>query len=201
MTHQKIRRLILAALFAALTAIGAYIKIPLGPAPLTLQTLFTLLAGLILGPWGGALSQLLYMALGLIGLPVFTSGGGLAAVLTPSFGFVIGFVLAPLVMGGLNRLWPAGAAPAGQVSARRRTYLRLLTLSLAGTLVIYLLGVPYMYLILRQVNGVSLTFLQALKSGCLIFLPGDLLKCLLAAYTGQKLQPWLRHRLPGLARD
>ncbi|MDD2214725.1 MAG: biotin transporter BioY [Oscillospiraceae bacterium] len=186
MTHQQIRRLTLAALFAALTVIGAYIKIPIGPAPITLQTLFTLLAGLILGPWTGALSQLLYMGLGLIGLPVFTSGGGLTAILTPSFGFVIGFVLAPLAMGGLERI-----RRTRQPRTRGRAYLSLLLLALVGTAVIYLVGVPYMYLVLRHVNGVTLTFMQALKTGCLVFLPGDLAKCLLAAYVGQKLRPWL----------
>jgi len=72
----KTKNMILAALFAALTAAGALIRIPLGPAPITLQFFFTALAGILLGPYLGALSQLMYVLLGLAGLPVFTAGGG-----------------------------------------------------------------------------------------------------------------------------
>ncbi|MCK4308969.1 MAG: biotin transporter BioY, partial [Candidatus Atribacteria bacterium] len=61
----------LISLFAALTAVGAFISIPLHPVPITLQTLFTLLAGMILGSTLGATSQIIYVLLGIIGLPVF----------------------------------------------------------------------------------------------------------------------------------
>ena len=75
--HSKTRSLILAALFAALTAIGAFLKIPLGALSLTLQFFFTAMAGVLLGPRWGAASQAVFVALGLAGLPVFTMGGGL----------------------------------------------------------------------------------------------------------------------------
>ena len=88
--HSKTRSLILAALFAALTAIGAFLKIPLGALSLTLQFLFTAMAGVLLGPRWGAASQAVYVALGLAGLPVFTMGGGLGYVFQPSFGFLLG---------------------------------------------------------------------------------------------------------------
>ena len=78
--HSKTRSLILAALFAALTAIGAFLKIPLGALSLTLQFFFTAMAGVLLGPRWGAASQAVYVALGLAGLPVFTMGGGLGYV-------------------------------------------------------------------------------------------------------------------------
>ena len=68
--HSKTRSLILAALFAALTAIGAFLKIPLGALSLTLQFFFTAMAGVLLGPRWGAASQAVYVALGLAGLPV-----------------------------------------------------------------------------------------------------------------------------------
>lgn len=71
------RDLILVAIFAALTAIGAFIKIPVPYVPFTLQYLFCALAGMILGSKLGALSQIVYVAIGLAGLPVFTEGGGI----------------------------------------------------------------------------------------------------------------------------
>ena len=72
----KARNLILTALFAALTAIGAFIRIPFAFSSITLQFFFTAMAGLLLGAKLGALSQLLYVVLGLVGVPIFAAGGG-----------------------------------------------------------------------------------------------------------------------------
>ena len=93
------RKLVYTALLAALTAAGAFIRIPIGISVITLQFLFTAMAGVLLGPGGGALSQGVYVALGLVGLPIFTAGGGFGYVLQPSFGFLLGLI-------------PAGAAAA-----------------------------------------------------------------------------------------
>ncbi len=91
----KTKMLLLTALFAALTAVGAFLKIPIPPVAITLQTLFMVLAGLLLGAKYGALSQLVYVALGLVGLPIFTQGGGFSYVLMPSFGFLLGLIPSP----------------------------------------------------------------------------------------------------------
>lgn len=111
--HSKTRSLILAALFAALTAIGAFLKIPLGALSLTLQFFFTAMAGVLLGPRWGAASQAVYVALGLMGLPVFTLGGGLGYVFQPSFGFLLGLIPAAWVIGRL-----AGRGPRPGASSR-----------------------------------------------------------------------------------
>lgn len=97
--HDMTRNMVLAALFAALTAIGAFLQIPTGTVPITLQFLFTALAGLLLGWKWGAVSQLLYVGIGLLGLPVFTQGGGIGYVLQPSFGFLLGLIPAAAVIG------------------------------------------------------------------------------------------------------
>ena len=81
--------LVLTALFAALTAIGAFLRIPAGEISFTLQVFFTSMAGILLGPWWGAASQVVYVLLGLIGLPIFTEGGGLMYLAKPSCGFVL----------------------------------------------------------------------------------------------------------------
>lgn len=87
----RTRTITLCGLFAALTAIGAFIKIPLPPplVPFTLQFLFCALAGVLLGSKVGALSQLIYVLVGLVGIPVFTEGSGLHYVVKPTFGYLI----------------------------------------------------------------------------------------------------------------
>ena len=83
----SLRGMVYAALFGALTAVGAYIIIPLPPVPITLQTLFLGLAALLLGGRLGALSQTVYVLLGVIGLPVFAGGkAGLGVLLGPDGG-------------------------------------------------------------------------------------------------------------------
>ena len=100
--HRTLRSLILAALLGALTAIGAWLQIPVGITSITLQFLFTAFAGVLLGWKWGAVSQLLYVAIGLLGLPVFTQGGGIGYVLQPSFGFLLGLIPAAAVIGALS---------------------------------------------------------------------------------------------------
>ena len=98
----KTRNLILVAMFAALTAVGAFIKVPIPYIPFTLQYLFCALAELILGSRLGALSQIVYVAIGLSGVPVFTEGGGLGYIFKPTFGYLIGFIVAAYVIGKIR---------------------------------------------------------------------------------------------------
>lgn len=176
----KTRNMILVALFTALTAIGAFIKIPLPFVPITLQVIFVFMAGLILGKKLGALSQILYVGLGLIGIPVFTQGGGPGYILKPSFGYLIGFIVGAYVIGLIIEK--------GEVN-----FTRSLIGSLCGLIVIYALGVPYLYIILNRVMGVDISFLGALKSGMLVFLPGDLLKSLIVAYLVPNIHSRLKY--------
>ncbi|MBL4935958.1 biotin transporter BioY [Clostridium sp. YIM B02515] len=170
------REMIFTALFAALTAIGAFIKIPIGAVPITLQFLFTALAGIMLGSRLGALSQLLYVIIGLLGIPVFASGAvGLNAVISPSFGYLIGFVLGAYVIGKVTE------------SSRKAGFVRLFTACILGMIVIYLIGVPYLYLIIKNVMGKNINFSSVLKTGFIVFLPGDLTKCIIAAALGAKI--------------
>ena len=97
--HMKTKDLVLCAMFVALIAVGAFIKIPVPVVPFTLQFLFTMLAGLLLGPVNGALAVVVYIVLGLIGLPIFTQGGGPGYIFQPSFGYIIGFAVAAYVNG------------------------------------------------------------------------------------------------------
>ncbi|NLW42531.1 MAG: biotin transporter BioY [Tissierellia bacterium] len=155
------------SMFAALTAIGAYVSVPIGHVPITLQSMFVLMSGVILGSKRGAISQIVYMVVGLIGLPVFAGGrGGIATIMTPSFGFIFGFVAMAYISGylyerGVN-VWIS---------------------SFVATIVLYLVGLPYMAFILNSVMGNSFDFLKILNLGLIPFIPGDSLKVLATAFS------------------
>jgi biotin transporter BioY len=87
--------------FTLLTAISAKLKIEIGPVPITMQTFAVLLSGALLGAKRGALSQIFYLLGGLAGIPWFARGGGIAYLMSPTFGYIIGFVLAAFVVGFL----------------------------------------------------------------------------------------------------
>lgn len=156
-----------AALMAALTAAGAFLKFPLGAMSFTMQDMFTILAGVLLGWKWGAASQGVYVALGLMGLPIFTQGGGLGYVFQPSFGFLLGLIPAAALTGLL----------AGEGDDRRR----IVFACGAGLAVMYLIGVPYMGMILNLYLGKDLTVWTIVKTGMLIYLPGDALKVAVVA--------------------
>ncbi len=156
------------AVFAALIAAASIAPgVPIGPVPITLQTLAILLTGLVLGHWRGLAATVLYVVVGLAGLPVFAGGAaGLGILAKPSAGYLLSFPLAALVAGGLATL------------VRRRTGAWLpasLTAIAAAVslLIIHPLG------ILGLMVNLKAPFLKALTID-LAFVPGDLAKSLLA---------------------
>ena len=115
---RAVPRIAAVALFVIATAIGARISvpIPLSPVPMTLQTLFVLLAGAVLGPKLGAASQLAYLAAGIAGLPVFVGGAGLAYLLGPTGGYLMTFPIAAYLAGVVvDRVPRRGIAGAGML--------------------------------------------------------------------------------------
>ncbi len=133
----NVRDMTLVALFAALMVVGAYLKIPLPWVSLTFQPFFCAFAGILLGARLGFLSQLVYIAMGLVGLPVFTQGGGLLYVLKPSFGYLIGFAAGAYIIGKISE------------TLGRVNVVNSAAALISGLVVIYAIGVPYTYLILR----------------------------------------------------
>ncbi|MBW3605528.1 MAG: biotin transporter BioY [Actinobacteria bacterium] len=150
---------------AGLTALAAQIRIPLpgSPVPITGSTFAVLLGAAALGPLRGSIAQAVYVALGLAGLPVFTNAeSGVAYFTGATGGYLVGFVVASVVVGAL---------------ARRGAGRRMLGAALAfaaGSLVIYALGVPW----LVRVTGMPLG--EALWLGAGVFLAGDAIKALAA---------------------
>lgn len=148
---------------AALTGLAAQISVPLliTPVPLSLQTLTVLLAGAALGPMRGGLAMLLYLAAGMAGVPWFSEQR--SGIDFPSFGYIVGFVLAAVVVGALAR---RGAD---------RTVVGTVGLMVAGNLLIYALGVAWL------ASSLGVTLARALELGAIPFLIGDGLKIALAA--------------------
>ncbi len=150
------------AVMTLLTVVAARLSIPMQPVPFTLQPLAVLLAGLILGARDGALSQLAYLALIALNLPVDASMRGAAALVGPTAGYLVGFVGAAFVAGllverGTGRLWQ-----------------RLLA-GVAGTAVIYLFGI----VILKHVTGMD--WEAAWAAGAAPFIVPDVAKAVIAA--------------------
>ena len=155
MKNIKTRDLIYCALFAALTAIGAFLHFQLFQATITLQFFFTAMAGLLLGAKLGALSQLLYVVLGLVGVPIFAAGGGFGYIFNPTFGFLLGLIPTAWVI--------------GKIAEKDRSVPRLLLACFAGLAVLYLVGLPYIALIVNvykggNVSGMTLHGLHAALS-------------------------------------
>lgn len=173
MKHLPIRELTLCALFCALTALGAFLTIPLPYGQITLQWLFTVLTGFVLAPRAALFSQIAYLLLGLMGAPVFSGfSGGISAILSPTFGFVPGMVIcAPLVSLLLRALTP-----------HLRFSRAALLSGLVGLAITYLCGALWGWGFLRIALSQSVSPLYLMWNWCLIYLPLDLLK-LAAALT------------------
>lgn len=153
---------VFAALVAALGLPGGFSVF--GTVPITAQTLGVMLAGAVLGPWRGALSMAVLLALVALGLPLLSGGrGGLGAFVGPSAGYLFGWIAGAAVIGAIVH---AGPRP-----ARWRTVLGILV---GGIPVIYAVGIPVQALVTRL--PLEATALQSL-----VFLPGDLAKVALAA--------------------
>lgn len=165
-----VKKLVYASLFAALTAVAAWVTIPLPYVPLTLQTFFVILAGALLGAYFGALSMIVYLLLGFVGLPVFSGGrSGLGVLAGSTGGYLVGFVLCAIVVGLL-------------VERRKSPGFLWYCMSMAaGTLALYACGAAWLSVVMRW------DIAQALAVGTLPFLPGDILKIVVAAFIAKRV--------------
>jgi biotin transport system substrate-specific component len=175
-------QLVLCALFAAVTAILSQLAIPIGPVPINLATFSVFCAGALLGSRLGALSQLIYVLLGAVGVPVFAMfTGGVGRLTGPTGGFIVGYAAAAWIVGTLARRW-----------GDRFSALALAMAAGAGSY--FLLGSVW-FMIVTQ-SDLS----QALMACVIPFLPGDALKILLAATLTRRLRPIMDSRLPSVKK-
>ncbi len=183
MKNKKIvntRALILCALFSALIAVGAFIKIPVPVVPFTLQFLFTTLAGLLLGRKLGAISVSVYIAVGLLGIPVFTGGGGIAYIFQPTFGYIIGFLVGTYVTGFIAE------------KSSNPSFKRLLFAGLAGLSIVYLFGMVYYYFIVNYYMNSTIGVWSLILYCFILAVPGDLAICYACAIISKRLIPMMK---------
>ena len=172
----SVRPMIYASMFAAMTAIGAFIRVPIpvSPVPITLQVFFVLLAGLLLGSKWAGMSMIVYVMLGIIGFPVFSGGlSGIGVILGPTGGYLIGFIPGAFVTGLVNETFG-------------RSTLAAIGAMIAGLATIYLLGVAQ----LSVVAGLSIP--QSVVIGVLPFLIGDSIKLVAALIVSRLAGPVIR---------
>ncbi|MBQ7957002.1 MAG: biotin transporter BioY [Clostridia bacterium] len=174
---KRTKEMCICALITALMCAGAFIKIPT-PLPITLQTFFTCLAGLLLGGKKGSVSVAVYILIGLTGLPVFAEGGGIHYILKPSFGYIIGFL--------------PGTFITGKFAESGISFKKFLSASLAGMVAIYIAGITYYFLISEFYLHNEIGIKWLLTYGFLMTLPGDIIMCALASSLGLKLRKILK---------
>jgi biotin transport system substrate-specific component len=184
----KTKDLVLVALFTAMIIVLGLIPpvpVPWVPVPITLQTFGVMLAGLILGPWRGGLVVLTYVLIAMLGIPVLPGGrAGLAVLAGPTGGFLLGMIPGAVITGLL-----AGALPRGEMSHIQQGWkavapqvLRCWVASvIGGLLVVYAVGIPW----LATVTGMGL---NKAAWAVIVFLPGDVLKALVASIVAQRVR-------------
>jgi biotin transport system substrate-specific component len=177
----KTKEIILCGMFAALIAVGAFIKLDI-PLPLytmhfTLQWFFVLMAGFLLGEKLGSISVLVYILIGLLGVPVFAAGGGLTYIFRPGFGFLLGFIPAAYFIGLLSRKMKCNSA------------LKMIVPAAVGEIVYYTVGAVYFYMIKNFYVGAPVTWSVVIVDYCLITVLPDFLLCVFAAVFCHKLKP------------
>ncbi len=170
--NRMARRVAAVVVFATLTALGAHVAVPLpGGVPVTMQTLFVTLAGALLGPYLGAASQLLYLAVGMAGAPVFAMGGGVAYLLGPTGGYLLSYPLAAALTGKLS------GRPKGGLNG----FLQIAFAMLIASILTLALGWAQLSVLTGDPN-------RALQVGVLPFLLGDVLKVALGALIAHRLR-------------
>lgn len=168
------------ALFVVLMIVSAYIRIPIPYVPITFQTVVAVLAGLLLGAKWGTASVAVYIFMGLLGLPVFSGGGGFAYILQLTFGYILGFAAAAFAAGAVRGRGPL-------------TLRRAVVAALAGFLANYLVGIPYFACIWHfymKMDGLW----QAILVNNILYMPKDLILCALAAVLAERMGKWLAFR-------
>ena len=163
-------------MFAALIAVGAFIRIPVPLVPFTLQFLFTNMAGILLGSKNGAAAVLTYIVIGLSGIPVFANGGGLHYMLHPNFGYLIGFALGTFTTGKII-----------ENQNKKISFKTLLFAGFAGLFIVYSAGISFYYFISRFYLNNTIGLWSLFLYCFVLAVPGDIALCVLSASLGKIL--------------
>lgn len=177
--HSRTLQLVHIAMFAALMAIGANIAsfLIIGGVPITLQTFFAILAGILLGSRIGAISMIVYAFIGLAGVPVFAKfSGGMDTLISPTFGFILSYIFVAYVVGLIVEKWPSKKG--------------FIIAALTGTAINYLFGTNWMYAAYKLWFAAPEGFTYQLAWAWMaVPLPKDLILAVLAGLFGYRLRP------------
>ena len=195
MKSNKNRIIILISIFASLTAVGAFIKIPLPYVPITLQTFIVIMSGNLLGARYGAVSQILYLAIGLLGAPIFALGGGPGYIFQPTFGYLLGYPFCAFFIGMMIRILLPNFEKTKYSDLR--IFSSLFVSDLIGVLIVFLFGLSYFYFNLKysfnlNIENAALNtgmgWKSIIRNGFIVFIPMDLIKVALASLFTVKLK-------------
>ncbi len=177
--NQDLRMTVYSALLAALIAAGAYIAIPIGPVPIALQSMFVLLAGLLLGKTWGLCAVAVYLMAGAAGLPVFAGAkGGMAVIIGPTGGYLLSYLAAVFVTGLISQrtLKTYKKSKSKQIKTD-------MIAAIIGSVIVYTGGVPWLKLFF------GFGWSKALALGLYPFILGDGFKVVAAALIAQIVRP------------
>ncbi len=177
MKNMKTRDMIMVAMFAALICIGAYIVIPLpfSPVPITLQTLFIMMAGLILPVELAGMTVVIYLLLGIVGLPVFSGGGsGIGILFGPTGGYLVGFLIGVMVISFMVNKF------------KSNVMVEFISTVIGGIIVVYAIGVIW----LSAKTGMGIA--KAFTVGAVPFLIGDFMKAIVATVVAVPIRQYLK---------
>ena len=172
MINDRTRKYLITALMSAVIMILSpfSITIPISPVPISLSTLTIYLASYILGSKYAAISTMLYVLLGIIGLPVFTGfTGGVAKVLGPTGGYIISYMFLAII---------AGSVIEKNYNNKVICFLGMFL----GTIVLYIVGSLWLAFVM------SISFRAALFAGVIPFIPGDIVKMIVALFLGDRIR-------------
>lgn len=172
--------LTLSALFCTLICIGAFIRIPIpNLMPVTLQTFFVLITAFLLPFKASILAISTYIALGLVGLPVFSGGGGLGYALMPNFGFIIGFFISTVIINTFV------------IKLKNRKLWQFIALSILGIIIIYIIGIFYFSFITNVYNNNDYSFIWFIQTAFLPFIPKEIFCIVAASLLSYKIRPYI----------
>ena len=165
-----IKDIILIISFTMAMIISSYIKVPLFPVPFTMQTFVVVLSSFVIANRKACIPQIIYLLYGFTGAMVFSNGGGILYVFSPTFGYILGFVVMAYVISYMIE----------KCNNVNMTLKRLIAIGSIGVIIQLSIGTSYLYVVSNTILDTNISIIDTVIKGSIIFLPYDILKVILA---------------------
>lgn len=177
-------RSVFIALFAALICMGCFISIPVGLVPITVQNMFALMSGVVLGSIHGAAAVGIFLLLGTLGIPVFSGAkGGIAILSGPTGGFLIGYFVGALIAGLI-----AGSPKVQEKKLNARIVGKIILATLLAYIANYAAGIPW-FMSVMEARGATKSLHDTIKICLIPFIPGDSIKIVVTIILSLAIRP------------